>query len=96
MSPGSPYLQSAFPPPTIGDLKAQGVKGVIAICDECPRPSTTKSWDAIGLPDETEFPSIVHRRQFRCETCGAAGRIMPDWAGMYDLYDERKGSGNWR
>lgn len=67
------------PPPTIADLKAIGMTGVQVTCDFCQR-SKAMAWDALGLPDEMLFPTIVHRRRFSCSACDRKGvTVVPDW-----------------
>lgn len=81
---------------TIASLKAQGVKGIVVICDLCPRPDVIMEWDRIGLPDETEFLDITRLKTFRCTRCDLSGRIMPDWSGMYEKWEADRKAGKFR
>lgn len=70
-------------PPTIGDLKAIGLTGALIWCvnSDCGR-SATVSWEKIGLPDATPFPSVVKRKRFVCAGCGSTkASAIPDWSG---------------
>ena len=69
------------PPPSIGYLRGQGVTSVYVSCGNsvCQRGSTL-TFDAIGLPDDTPFPSIATRKRWVCRRCGSTGAsVMPSW-----------------
>lgn len=68
-------------PPTIANLKAQGVVGFSITCNYRPCfHSAVVSFDAAGVEDAEEFPAIPARRRFVCSKCGGRSvHIMPDW-----------------
>ena len=69
------------PPPTIGYLRRQGVTKVYVSCasTNCQRGSTL-TFDAIGLPDDTPFPSIATRKRWVYRRCGSRkASVMPSW-----------------
>lgn len=69
------------PPPTIADLKRDGLTGVFVTCTFCQR-SKPLAWDDLGVADEALFPTVADRRSFTCSGCGGRGvSIMPDWRG---------------
>jgi hypothetical protein len=70
-----------MPPPTIANLKAQGVNAFRVTCNKttCLHSSFVSFADA-GVDDQTPFPAITNRRRFVCSRCGGrAVSIMPDW-----------------
>ena len=70
-----------MPPPTIANLKAQGVAGFSVTCNFRPCfHSAVLSFDAVGVADGEEFPSITDRRRFVCSKCG--GRSVSIHAGL--------------
>ena len=68
-------------PPTIAQLKAQGVTGFGVTCNSRPCfHSAYLTFDVAGVADGEEFPSITARRRFVCSACGGRSvRVMPDW-----------------
>ena len=69
------------PPPSIGYLRDQGVRWFRVFCHapNCQHGVDLKL-DALGLPDETPFPSIATRRQWVCAKCGSRKvGVMPRW-----------------
>jgi len=67
--------------PTIAYLKTQGVDAFHVTCSFRPCfHSAYVTFEAAGIDDAAEFPSIVERRRFVCSKCGGrAVSIMPDW-----------------
>jgi hypothetical protein len=75
------------PPPTIGDLSAQGVTGFVATCTKAGHPlcghSHRLSWGDVGATDDTPFPDLA-RLPFRCSACGGSSiYLMPDWSTVH-------------
>jgi hypothetical protein len=70
-----------MPPPTIGKLKAMGVRQFAVTCARpgC-RHSSKVTFKQAGLPDEMYFPDIAYVRRFTCTACGAREvAVTPDW-----------------
>ncbi len=70
-----------YAPPTIAQLKADGVARVRVTCLELAcRHSGTVPFEAVGLPDDTLFPRIKAARRFACSKCSSREvSLMPDW-----------------
>ena len=69
------------PPPTIGDLRHQGVTRFRLSCNEvnCAHGADL-AIDTLDLPDDTPFPSIATQRRWKCEKCGSRKvSVMPRW-----------------
>ncbi len=80
------FERSAEPPPTIGFLASQGVKGLRVYCRTgyCNRWARL-SFEAIGLPRDMRFPAVEASGRLVCSGCG--GRqvsTMPDWPDKSD------------
>ena len=70
------------PPPTVGQLRSQGVAGFVVTCDRC-RHSSDLMFDAMAIPGDLAFPAIRSARRFVCTGCGGrAVHVMPDWRGV--------------
>jgi hypothetical protein len=68
-------------PPTIGNLRAQGLTGAKITCTGCRRTADL-TWEKIGLPDETPFPQIKAMKRFTCSVCKSRTcHMSPDWTG---------------
>ena len=62
--------------PTIGSVKAQGVRGVIVECRKGECGNRRKlSFDDLKLPDSVVFVEIAKHRSFRCYRCGG-GEVL--------------------
>jgi hypothetical protein len=67
--------------PTIAHLKGHGLEGLFVTCTNAAcLHSAPFAFDALGLDDDVEFPSIARCRRFVCTQCGATTvNVMPDW-----------------
>jgi hypothetical protein len=65
-------------PPTVADLKAQGVPGATVWCIECHRRAD-KTFDELRAPDDMQFPEIVKTRRLRCSCGSDRVSLMPNW-----------------
>ena len=63
------------PPPTIGQVRKEGVHSFTAICRgiRCGHEKLL-TFDELGLPDDQVFIHIPTARRFRCTQCG--GRVL--------------------
>lgn len=58
------------PPPTVGELKAQGATGAAVSCRFC-RNRSILTFDQLRAADDMPFPEIFERRRLRCSNCQA-------------------------
>ena len=69
------------PLPSIGYLRDQGVTSLRVSCNgsNCHHGAAL-TFDVLGLPDDTPFPSIATRRWCTCERYGSRKvNVMPRW-----------------
>lgn len=75
-------MTASILPPSIADLKSDGVNGAVVSCTNCHR-ATVVSWADMRLDDFTQFPDVARLKRFGCSNCGSkAVTIMPDWLGL--------------
>jgi hypothetical protein len=67
--------------PIIAHLKGHGLEGLFVTCAHATcMHATAFTFDALGLADGVQFPSIVRRRRFVCMRCGSRRvSVSPDW-----------------
>lgn len=68
-------------PPTIADLRAEGVAGAWVWCIGLGCANHGRiAFDAMRAPPETRFIALAKSCRFVCSACGSrAVHLMPDW-----------------
>lgn len=77
-APPAAHRPRPGPPPTIGQMKKQGVTSFMAICRGIGcKHEKMFTFDELDLPDDQIFVHIPPARRFRCTKCG--GRVLRVW-----------------